>query len=63
MQPHKIIVRIKNGQTQFEVNGIKGPACSDIAKRFAEALGTAKSIQNTGEFYEVAEATETQAQS
>ena len=49
-----ITVRIdKTGSTKFDIKGVKGKACTDVATKLSQALGETVDMQNTSEFYDV----------
>lgn len=41
----------KTGEMEMKVEGLQGPACSDIAKIATELLGHPAREENTREFY------------
>ena len=48
---HKIIVKVSpTGETELEVNGLKGKKCSDVTKQVEEALGKTKTSKKTFEY-------------
>ena len=50
---HEIEVIISaDGQVKLDVKGIKGPACSPVVKKFADAVGELTSQNFTSEYYE-----------
>ena len=51
MEEIKIIIA-KHGKTTIDVNGIKGPSCTEVTKRLEAALGTAQERDHTDEYYE-----------
>jgi hypothetical protein len=44
-------INTKTGEMEMKVEGVQGPACSDIAKIATELLGTPAREENTREFY------------
>jgi hypothetical protein len=44
-------INTKTGEMEMKVEGVQGPACSDIAKIAAELLGHPAREENTREFY------------
>lgn len=44
-------INTKTGEMDMKVEGVQGPACSDIAKIATELLGTPAREENTREFY------------
>lgn len=44
-------INTKTGEMDMKVEGVQGPACSDIAKIATELLGTPSRDENTREFY------------
>lgn len=40
------------GEVEFEVKGIKGKGCLDLAKQFEEALGEVTERKRKSEFYQ-----------
>ena len=48
----RIIVKIKGGKSQIEVDGVKGPSCADLTKNIEKALGNVSKEEKTNEFYE-----------
>lgn len=48
-----ITIRVgKDGSCNFDMKGIKGKGCADIAGKLATALGVAEKMEKTSEFYE-----------
>lgn len=43
------------GAVKFQIKGIKGPACVNVAKTLAAPLGEIKKLVNTSEYYQKTE--------
>jgi hypothetical protein len=56
--PHEIVIEVtKEGETKTTVEGVAGPACSDLSA-FLDMLGVVVEDQPTDDFYQTVEADE-----
>lgn len=56
-----ITIRIsKDGSCNFDLKGVKGKGCAELAKKLATALGAVEKMEATSEFYELTPVINTQ---
>jgi len=49
----EIIVSISpSGEVKVTVNGVRGPACTDLTKAIEQALGSVKADRKTPEYFQ-----------
>lgn len=51
---HKIIVKVSpEGETEIEVNGLKGRKCADVTKQVEQALGSVKETKKKQDYFQI----------